>query len=169
MIDTVTLAKARSEIGRLNQELVDIHIEEERLRLRRSRLEGEKARVQALVDMCELAQRLAEASEPVAPPLHIERVAGAKVVVLDKPLVPAATMGRRKLKPDGLPSMSVMILAALKEAGKAEKPVEITDYVRKRWWPTVPSNTVGTAAWHLAKIGRLTLHDGYYGLNGVGH
>ena len=169
MIDAVTLAKARSEIGRLNQQLVDIHLEEERLRLRRSRLESEKARVQGLVDLCELTQRLAETSEPVAPSLHIERVAGARVVVLDKPLVPAAPMGRRKHKPDGLPSMSVMIIAALKEAGKAERPVEITDYVRKHWWPTVSSNTVGTAAWHLAKIGRLTLHDGYYGLNGVGY
>ena len=44
MIDTVTLAKARSEIGRLNQELVDLHIEEDRLKLRRARVENEKAR-----------------------------------------------------------------------------------------------------------------------------
>ena len=148
---------------------MDIHLEEERLRLRRSRLEGEKARVQSLVDMCELAQRLADMSATTAPSLHIERVAGAKVVVLDKLSVPLALSQRCKLKPDGLPSMSAMIIAALKEAGKAKKPVEITDYVRKRWWPTVSANTVGTAAWHLAKLGRLTLHDGYYGLNGVGH
>src|SRR6516162_10311931 len=85
MIDTATLTKARNEIGRLNRELAELHLEEERCRLRRGRLEGEKTRVQTLVDMAELAQRLAEKPDHASPAFRIETaVSGAKVVVVDK-------------------------------------------------------------------------------------
>jgi hypothetical protein len=60
MIDTLTLTRARNEIGRLNRELAELHLEEERCKLKRGRLEGEKAKVQTLVDMAELMQRLAQ-------------------------------------------------------------------------------------------------------------
>jgi hypothetical protein len=65
--------------------------------------------------------------------------------------------------------MSMMIVTALQAAGKAERPVEIADYVRKRWWPDAPTTVVSTKAWQLAKKGRLTSQGGRYGLNGVGH
>lgn len=76
---------------------------------------------------------------------------------------------RRKLKPEGLPSIATMIVTVLQEAGKAKRPVEIADYVRKRWWPTVSTTTVNALVWRMAKEGRLTWQDGRYGLNGVGH
>jgi hypothetical protein len=168
MIDTVTLAKARSEIGRLNKELVDLHVEEDRLKLKRGRIESERARVQTLVDMCELAQRLAETPvEHAVPSFHIERVAGAKVVVVDKP--PLRGTPVRKHKPDGLPTVSAMVITALQETGKASRPAEITDYVRKRWWPSVHTKIINAQVWHMAKAGKLTCHDGRYGLNGAGH
>ena len=179
MIDTVvTLTKARQEMGRLNKELVDLHWEDERLKLRRTRLEEEKARMQRLIDVCELAQRLEEMSvDPTIPTFHIERVAGAKVVVPDKVVVPnkpaepidrAELPERRKLKPDGLPTVSVMIVTALRETGKASRPVEIAEFVRRRWWSTAPTETITTTAWQMARAGKLTHHDGRYGLNGVG-
>jgi hypothetical protein len=163
MIDTVTLAKARSEIGRLNQELVDLHIEEDRLKLRRARVENEKARVQSVIDLAETVRRLAEIPVgPTVPSFHIERVAGARVVVVDRPV-------RRSTKPAGLPSLSVMVVTALQDSGKAEKPAAITAYVRQRWWPALSVKTLNAQVWHMAKAGKLIRRDGYYGLNGVGH
>jgi hypothetical protein len=170
MIDTATLTKARNEIGRLNRELAELHLEEERCKLKRGRLEAEKAKVQTLVDMAELTQRLAQMpTDPATPSFHIEEINGAKFVRLDKPLPSATSTQRRRLKPDGLPPMSVMILTALKETGKASRPVEIADYVRKRWWPTLATPVINSQVWHMAKIGKLTCRDGHYGLNGVGH
>ena len=172
MIDTVTLAKARTEIGRLNRELAELHLEEVRCRLRRGRLEGEKTRVQTLVDMAELAQRLAEKPDYAGPAFHIETVNGAKVVVVDKPSTPPpaeAGQSRRKLKPDGLPPVSAMVVTALRETGKASRPVEIADFVRRRWWSTAPTEIINTTVWHMAKVGKLICRDGHYGLNGVGH
>jgi hypothetical protein len=170
MIDTVTLAKARTEIGRLNRELAELHLEEERCKLRRTRLEGEKAKVQALVDMVELMQRLVQTpADPATPSFHIETVAGAKVVIVDKPVAPTTPTQRHKLKPNGLPSTSTMIVMALQASGKAQRPVEIADYVRNRWWPTLATPVINTQVWHMAKIGKLTCRDGYYGLNGIGH
>jgi len=171
MIDLQTLAKARNEVARLNRELTELRLEEERCRLRRGRLEGEKARVQALVDMAELAQRLAEKPDTAVPAFHIENVSGAKLVVFDKPAAAPPTLesSRRKLKPDGLPPVSAMVVTALRETGKASRPVEIADFVRQRWWSTVPTEIINTTVWHMAKVGKLIRRDGYYGLNGVGH
>jgi hypothetical protein len=173
MIDPQTLAKARNEVARLNRELAELHLEEERCRLRRGRLEGEKTRVQTLVDMAELAQRLAEKPDHASPAFHIETaVSGAKVVVVDKlsaPPSPEAGQPRRKLKPEGLPPVSVMVVTALRETGKASRPVEIADFVRRRWWSTAPTEIINTTVWHMAKAGKLIGRDGYYGLNGVGH
>jgi hypothetical protein len=143
MIDTLTLSKARNEVARLNRELSELHLEEERCKLKRTRLEGDKARAQALMDMGELTQRLAQIpADPATPSFHIERVAGAKLVVLDKPPALATSAERRKLKPDGLPSMSTMIVTALQASGKAQRPVEIADYVRKRWGPTLATTVI---------------------------
>jgi hypothetical protein len=170
MIDTLTLTRARNEVGRLNRELAELHLEEERCKLRRTRLEGEKAKVQTLVDMAELAQRLAQApADPVTPSFHIETVAGAKVVIVDRPAAPITPTQRHKVKPDGLPSMSTMIVTALQASGKAQRPVDIANYVRNRWWPALPVKALNAQVWHMAKAGKLTRRDGYYGLNGVGH
>jgi hypothetical protein len=62
-----------------------------------------------------------------------------------------------------------MVVAALSETGKASRPVEIADFVRQRWWSTVPTEIINTTVWHMAKAGKLIRRDGYYGLNGVGH
>jgi hypothetical protein len=173
MIDAETLTRARNEVIRLNRELADLHLEEERCKLMRGRLEAEKAKVQALVDMAELAQRLVNKPEYAGPPFHIETRDGVKFVVVDKPASAAqqqtAAPDRHKRKPDGLPAVSAMIVIALQETGKASRPVEIADFVRKRWWPTVSTTTISAQVWHMAKVGKLTSHDGYYGLNGVGH
>jgi hypothetical protein len=83
------------------------------------------------------------------------------MVVFDKPAP------RRKVKPDGLPPLTVMITAASQEAGKPEKPTEVADFVRKRWWPDVPTGVVGTQLWQLAKKRKLVNHGGSYGLNGT--
>jgi hypothetical protein len=170
MIDTLTLTRARNEIGRLNRELAELHLEEERCKLKRGRLEGERAKVQALVDMAELMQRLVQPpADPATPSFHIETVAGAKVVIVDKPPTPVTPTQKHKLKPDGLPSMSTMIVTALQVSGKAQRPVDIANYVRQRWWPTLATPAVNSQVWHMAKAGKLICRDGYYGLNGVGH
>jgi len=177
VIDTVViLTKARLEMGRLNKELVDLHWEEEQLKLRRTGSEEERTRMRHLIDVCELIQRLQETqTDSTIPTFHIERLSGAKVIVPDNLVVPdkpadrAELPERRKLKPDGLPTVSTMIVTALREAGKASRPVEIAEFVRQRWWATAPTGAITTMAWQMAKAGKLTHHDGRYGLNGVGH
>jgi hypothetical protein len=98
MLSIETLRKAQLELTRLNRELHALHLDEERCKLRRSRLEGEKARVQSLVDICELAQRLSAQPGPLAPfpghpdvhvllePVFPESPNGPQFVGLSKPL-----------------------------------------------------------------------------------
>ena len=85
MIDTATLTKARNEIGRLNRELAELHLEEERCKLKRGRLEADKAKVQTLVDMAELTQRLAQIpADPTTPSFKMDGTAGGAVAGHDR-------------------------------------------------------------------------------------
>jgi hypothetical protein len=153
------IAKLKAELHSLNCRIQAERNDEIRHALNRTRLENERA--QALVKLMDAHAPLA-AMPPSAP-------AVAKAVVVDAPSPPSEPDLRRKVKPDGLPPVSAMIVTALQATGKASRPVEIADYVRKRWWPTLATAVINTQAWHLAKIGKLTCRDGYYGLNGVGH
>jgi hypothetical protein len=166
MIDDAVLLKARSELTRLNGELRELHLEEERCKLKRSRLEGDKTRVQALVDMCELAQRLVgKPSEPANPSFHLEDVNGAKLVVVNKPIgAAAAAPGRQRHKPAGLPTMAQMVLAVLEREVDGMRPRDIAQAVRGTWWPDAPPAEVGATAWRLAGQGRLERSGGRYKL-----
>lgn len=167
MIDTEILLKARSELSRLNGELRELHLEEERCKLKRSRLEGEKTCVQALVDFCELAQRLVQKpSEPANPSFHIEDCHGAKLVIVDKPIGAAAPAPdpRQKHKPAGLPTMAEMVLAVLEREIEGLRPCDIAKAVRQSYWPGAPSAEVGATAWRLAGRGRLERVSGRYKL-----
>jgi hypothetical protein len=62
-----------------------------------------------------------------------------------------------------------MIVTALRETGKASRPAEIAEFVRRRWWAEATTKTIATTVWQMAKDGKLTHHDGRYGLNGAGH
>lgn len=171
MIEDGIIRKARMEIGRLNRELASIHEDEERCKLRRSRAEAQKAKVQALIDQSDLIHRLrAIPDDPTAPVVRIEKLdCGANLVRIDKPAALAqqrelAAPERRRLKPDGIPAVSAMIVTALRDAGKASRPAEIADYVRKRWWPDLQTTTICAQVWQMAKVGKLIAHDGRYGL-----
>jgi hypothetical protein len=172
MIDDVVLLKARSELARLNGELRELHLEEERCKLKRSRLEGDKARVQALVDLCELTQRLAKKpQEQISPSFHLEDCHGAKLVIVDKPPAPpvgASKPARRKHKPDGLPTITEMVTVVLREIPGLRAP-EIADTIRKRWWPSLDTATIRSLVWRMVRSGHLTQQDGRYALTGAGH
>jgi hypothetical protein len=176
MFDPAILIKARLEVTRLNRELHALHLEEERCKLRRSRLEGEHSRDQALVDMCELAQRLVEKPlEPYAgPSYHIEEHHGAKLVIVDKPaqpstVAPSPPSARSTLKPEGLPSVRKMVLGAIEDAAgrgiTSLRPREITAFVRRKWWPSVRGSWVSSVTWKMAQKGELRAGDGKYGLS----
>jgi len=176
MIDDDIVRRAHIEVGRLNRELAAIHEDEERCKLRRSRIESQKAQVQLLIDQANLARRLAaQPDDPTKPIVRIEKLAcGANLVRVEAPEKPPLPQveqlpGRRKVKPDGLPSIASMIVTALKEAGKASRPVEIAEFVRQRWWAAASTKDVATTAWTMAKAGKLMHRDGRYSLNGVGH
>jgi hypothetical protein len=63
-----------------------------------------------------------------------------------------------------------MIVTALQASGKAQRPADIANYVRQRWWPALPVKSLNAQVWHMAKDGKLTRRDGYYGLiNSIGH
>jgi hypothetical protein len=76
--------------------------------------------------------------------------------------VPAKAKGKKtkrtkgtklQRKPENLPTMTEMILLALKDAkanGKTGmKPQEITSFVASKWWPSVKSSSVGPIAWRM--------------------
>jgi len=157
---------AADNVDRLKAELhsLNCHIQAERndeVRhgLQRIRLENERAALLVKLIDAQIASVI------VPPPV----VAPELPPPLPMPAHAVEQAVRRKVKPEGLPPVSVMIVTALQATGKASRPVEIADYVRKRWWPTLATPVINTQAWHLAKIGKLTCRDGYYGLNGVGH
>jgi hypothetical protein len=190
MLDPQLLNKAWLEMTRLNRELHQLHLDEERCKLKRSRLEVDKARVQSLVDMCELALRLT--GKPTMPSsfefqgvqFHTEDVHGATMLIVDKPHPDSITAQRARAaqataekpqvpapptrhKPEGLPTMPAMIAGMLKEAGKPARPSEIAAYIRGKWWAELPSKNVYTNAYRMFKDGRLTHADGRYSLAGV--
>jgi len=165
--DTAILLKARAELSRLNQGLRDLHLEEERCKLKRSRLESDKIRVQALVDFCELAQRLVEQPQEQRASFHLEDLegcGGAKLVVANKPA--AAQDSRQKRKPAGLPTLGEMVLAVLEREIEGLRPCDIAKAVRQAYWPDAPPAEVGATAWRLAGQGRLERTGGRYKLNG---
>ncbi len=173
MLDAQILSKARAELSRLNRGLRELHLEEERSKLKRSRLEADKARVQSLVDVCELAQRLHGAGDHVTIPVngkavtfHTEDVGGAKLFVRDKP---AATSGSQTGKPADLRTNAAMILDVLEEAARCGirqlRPREVTEAIRRNWWPTVKGPAISTVMWRMAKDGELWCDGGHYSLS----
>jgi hypothetical protein len=174
-IDTKTLVAARTSIARLNSQLAELRQEEQRCQIKRSRLEAEHARVQALIDLCELVERCNGMDvKPLVRvvPLDPEVPDGVKLVVPAKleELVtyPEATEGlakvvrehaRKQVKPDGLPTLVEMIVAVLAEAAKQGRdslaPREIRAAIRKRWWPDAPHHVVSSAVWRLGNMDRL--------------
>jgi hypothetical protein len=61
-----------------------------------------------------------------------------------------------------------MIMAVLKVTPNL-RPPEIADFIRKQWWPDLPTPTISTTAWRMVRSGHLTQQDGRYALNGTGH
>jgi hypothetical protein len=60
-----------------------------------------------------------------------------------------------------------MITAVLKETPNL-RPTEIADFIRKQWWPDLPTPTISTTVWRMVRSGHLTQQDGRYALNGAG-
>jgi hypothetical protein len=74
-------------------------------------------------------------------------------------------------KPPDIPSTPEMIFIALKEmtspmgASKTKAPLEIMEFIKKRWWPFVTSKDISPVVWRMAHEGRLFKDDaGGYGL-----
>jgi hypothetical protein len=123
--------------------------------LQRSRLEADRA--QLLVRMIEVMH----GPQPSAP----YAVTWQSAISLNESAPTLATVAVRK--PDGLPSMSSMVLSVLDSAEAAGlKPKQIRECIRDKYWPEVPIDRVVSAVWRLAKNGKLHHSDGRYRLNG---
>jgi hypothetical protein len=171
MLDQATLAKARSELGRLNNELHALHLEEERAKLKRSRLEGDKARLQALVDLGDLLIRLTDA--PSEGPrftvpggkngkdvtFRVENCHGAKLIVAEKISQPASQQHT-------LADMCVTVLGCEDVPAEGMTPAEVTRIIRGAWRPDADTRCVNATLWRLASEGRLGHAGRRYRLNG---
>lgn len=167
MLNDAILLKARLELTHLNGELHALHLEEERVKLKRFRLEGDKARVQSLVDLCELAQRLAgKPLERVEPSFRLEDCHGAKLVIVDKP-ASGAVQQRQKRKPDGLPTIAQMVLAVLEGEDEGMQPRDVLEFIRRKWWSGAQYTVVCSALCRGVADGELHRDGGRYKLNGV--
>jgi hypothetical protein len=151
------IAKLKAELHSLNCHIQAERNDEVRHGLQRIRLENERAALLVKLIDAQIA------SVTVPPPAHSE-----PQLVVPLPPLPEVPL-RRRVKPEGLPSMSTMIVTALQASGRAQRPVDIANYVRQRWWPTLATPAVNSQVWHMAKNGKLTCRDGLYGLNGIGH
>ena len=62
-------------------------------------------------------------------------------------------------KPPDTPTMTDMIREALREAKKEGlaglEPADITQDIRRKWWPNAPSTAVGPIIWRMWRKGRL--------------
>jgi hypothetical protein len=71
-------------------------------------------------------------------------------------------------KPEGIPTMPEMIIAALKDAKarglRGLEPKDITAFIATKWWPEVKINNVGPIAWRLYKSERLAKRQSKYRL-----
>ena len=149
------IVKLKAELHSLNCHIQAERNDEVRHGLQRIRLENERAGL--LVKLID-----AQVASVAVSPAHLE-----PQPAVPPPLLPEVP-SRRRLKPEGLPSMSTMIVTALQASGRAQRPADIAKYVRQRWWPTLPVRALNAQVWHMAKVGKLIRRDGYYGLNGVG-
>jgi hypothetical protein len=152
------IARVRDDIHALNCKLAALRNEEQRFQLQRQHMEAERDRLKSFIEMQEIAEHYGAAALPGVA-VEVPRLA-------DAPPAPSPT--KRKLKPDGIPTTSVMIITALQETGRAARPPEIADYIRKRWWPKLQTGVIGTAVWHMAQEGKLEKDGGLYKLNGHG-
>jgi hypothetical protein len=160
------IARAKDEIFALGRKIEVARNEELRFGQQRTRLEAERSRIQAFVDMCEMAQRFDVA------PIH----AGQPAVTVTSPdnrlsgSTPKAKPRYSPTKPKGAPTVARMIVAALEDAasrGQSQlQPREITEFVRRKWWPNVGGSSISTAVWRMAQNGRLQSNGGgLYRLN----
>jgi hypothetical protein len=83
----------------------------------------------------------------------------------------ARASGKTKVpqKPEGVPPMPEMIIAALRDAQERGlpglEPKAIRDFIRDKWWPDVVQNAVGPIVWRLAtKDGKIDKVDELYAL-----
>jgi hypothetical protein len=71
-------------------------------------------------------------------------------------------------KPEGIPTMPVMIIEALKDAKargvRGLEPKEITNFIAEKWWPTVTINAVGPIAWRMYSREKLAKRQSKYSL-----
>jgi hypothetical protein len=76
-------------------------------------------------------------------------------------------------KPPGAPSTPEMIILALKEmtspmgASKTKAPLEIMEFIKGRWWPSVTSRDISPVVWRMANERRLFKDNAGYGLTPV--
>lgn len=80
----------------------------------------------------------------------IARLTGAKrnkTVVVEL----AAPEKKASAKQDGIPTMPKLIVMALKHEKRPMTPREITDVIRRNWWPDADGQKIGSVVWRLNK------------------
>jgi hypothetical protein len=73
-------------------------------------------------------------------------------------------------KPKGLPTMREMIVEAFQNnaTGGGLEPSQMTDYIRKKWWPDLPSDRVSPTAWRMHQNNQLSKRGAVYFLSPPG-
>jgi hypothetical protein len=159
MADAV--AQAKDDIYALTRKIEVARNDELRSGLQRTKLEAERARIQAFVDMQEIASRYEAVIEPQPSPVKPEGAFSPDLATVGVPGLPKA---RHTPKPAGIPTTSVMVATALQAAGKPLRPVEIATYVRDRWWPEAGTPTISATVCRMGQDGRLSRNAGRYSL-----
>jgi hypothetical protein len=145
MSDLTTL---RAELDKLNMQCQLARDNEVRHALQRSRLETE--RIQVLVKLMDAQlSAVAPLSAPVSKSVNIPDA---------KPAAPSVA------KPQGIPTVPDMIFETLRGLGDGLRPIQITNQIRREWWPEMPPDRVATVAHRLMQEGRLAKDGNRYKL-----
>jgi hypothetical protein len=143
-----------SKLAQIQQERRKL---EEEVSLLRNTIAAKETRLSELVIAERVLATIGDARED-----HVDLTPDPEV----PPKKPGWATGKRGAKPEGTPTVPVMILTVLKENAKSRglEPKEIAGFIAKRWWPDVTINAVGPIAWRMHKDGKLTKRAFRYSL-----
>lgn len=163
-MDAIVTLKA--ELDGLNLKCQSARDNEVRYALQRSRLEAERA--QLLVKMMDAMVQ--QASVP-SMPYRVVMETGRALPQLQIVKTSLAKQSKPP-KPVGLPAVTDMIEATLKNADEGLRPVQITNNIRTQWWSDMPSERTHQGLFRLVKYGRVQRYGDRYRLtvmNGGSH
>jgi hypothetical protein len=129
----------------INRRIQEVKADSDRLRAKLAENDSEMAELEAAANV--IARLTGVKTNKV----------GSAVTINPKKVVIAK---KSRAKPDGLPTMPQLIIMALKHEKRPLEPREITNVIRRNWWPEVEGQKIGSIVWRLNNRGDIQKVEG---------